>query len=110
VKILLDENLPRKLVDALRAEGHTVDSIHTLRMQGLDNGALYRIAIANFDLCFTKDAGFANNVRQGPAPANDFKLIHVILQQKPQEDFVRDFLTAFRATNWQNWQHGCDWP
>jgi predicted nuclease of predicted toxin-antitoxin system len=110
VKIPLDENLPHKLVAALRAEGHTVESIHTLRMQGLDNGSLYRFAISNFDLCFTKDVGFANIVRQGSTPANDFKLIHVVLQQKPQEEFVHDFLTAFRATQWQNWQHGCDWP
>jgi predicted nuclease of predicted toxin-antitoxin system len=38
VKILLDENLPRKLVPALRAEGYEVESVITLRMQGLDNG------------------------------------------------------------------------
>jgi predicted nuclease of predicted toxin-antitoxin system len=68
VKILLDENLPRKLVAALRAEGHDVESIHTLRLQGLENGKLYEFARDSFDLCFTRDAGFANNVRQG-APA-----------------------------------------
>jgi hypothetical protein len=40
VRILLDENLARKLVTALRAVGHEVESVHTLRMQGLDNGRL----------------------------------------------------------------------
>jgi predicted nuclease of predicted toxin-antitoxin system len=110
VKILLDENLPRKLVDALRAEGHLVESIHTLRMQGLDNGTLYRHAVTNFDLCFTRDAGFINNVRQGSAPANDFKLIRVVLRQKPQDEFVRDFLSAFRSTDWKIQRHGSDWP
>ena len=29
MKILLDENLPRKLVAALRAEGHEVESAET---------------------------------------------------------------------------------
>lgn len=96
MKILLDENLPRKLVTALRGEGHTVESIHTLRMQGLDSGSLYRFAAANFDICFTRDAGFAHNVRQAPAPTSNFKLIHVMLGQKPQDEFVCDFLTAFR--------------
>ena len=48
MKILLDENLPRKLVVSLHAEGHEVESIHTLRMQGLDNGKLYQFAIQNF--------------------------------------------------------------
>jgi predicted nuclease of predicted toxin-antitoxin system len=68
VKILLDENLPRKLVAALRAEDHEVESIHTLRLQGLENGKLYEFARDSFDLCFTRDAGFANNVRQGALP------------------------------------------
>jgi len=58
VKILLDENLPQKLVSALRLEGHEVESVHTLRMQGLDNGRLYRFALENFDFCFTRDFGF----------------------------------------------------
>jgi predicted nuclease of predicted toxin-antitoxin system len=110
VKILLDENLPRKLVDVLRAEGHSVESIQTLRMQGLDNGSLYRYALANFEICFTRDAGFINNVRQGPAPTNDFKLIHVVLRQKPQDAFVTDFLAEFRGTDWKTKQHGSDWP
>jgi predicted nuclease of predicted toxin-antitoxin system len=109
VKILLDENLPRKLVAVLRAEGHEVESVHTLRMQGLDNGRLYQFAREKFELCFTRDAGFANNVRQGSAPPG-FKLLHVILTQKPQDLFVADFLKAFAATNWNAVQHGADWP
>ena len=70
MKILLDENLPRKLVAALRAEGYEVESVHTLRMQGMDNGRLYQFAIQNFDLCFTRDLGFANSVRQHQLPPN----------------------------------------
>ena len=41
MKILLDENLPRKLVAAMRAEGHEVESVIILRMQGLDDGRFY---------------------------------------------------------------------
>jgi predicted nuclease of predicted toxin-antitoxin system len=109
VKILLDENLPRKLVGALRAEAHEVESVQTLRMQGLDNGSLYRFARENFDVCFTRDAGFANNVRQGPPPTH-FKLIRVTRPQKPQDDFVAAFMTAFRSTDWAKRRHGDDWP
>jgi len=109
VKILLDENLPRKLVTALRAQGHEVESVHTLRMQGLDNGRLYQFAREKFELCFTRDAGFANNVRQAPTPPG-FKLLHVTLAQKPQDLFVADFLKAFAATNWNTVQNGADWP
>lgn len=109
MKILLDENLPRKLVTALRAEGHDVESVQTLRMQGMDNGGLYRFALANFELCFTRDAGFVHNVRQSPAPSG-FKLLHVTLTQLPQDPFVADFIAAFRSTNWNEFQHGDDWP
>jgi predicted nuclease of predicted toxin-antitoxin system len=84
VRILLDENLPRKLVAALQAEGHEVESVHTLRMQGLDNGRLYQYALQNFDICFTRDFGFAHNARQGQPPEK-FKLLRVTLAQKPQE-------------------------
>jgi len=109
VKILLDENLPRKLVPALRAEGHKVESVITLRMQGLDNGRLYQFAIQNFDLCFTRDYGFINNVRQGKPPAK-FMLLRVTLEQKPQDEFLKDFIAAFRATDLTGFQHGGDWP
>jgi predicted nuclease of predicted toxin-antitoxin system len=109
VKILLDENLPRKLVGALRAEGHHVESIQTLRMQGLDNGALYRFASSNFDLCFTRDAGFAHNVRQGRESAG-FKLLRVTLSQLPQDEFVSAFIAVFRGTEWKDFAHGSEWP
>ena len=82
MKILLDENLPRKLVGALRTEGHEVESVHTLRLQGLANGKLYQFARNRFDLCFTRDAGFTNLVRHDRQPAR-LKLLRVTVQQKP---------------------------
>ena len=109
MKILLDENLPGKLVAALRAEGHEVESVITLRMQGLDNGRLYRFARQNFEVCFTRDFGFINNVRQGPTPEK-FKLLRVTLAQKPQDEFIQDFVAAFRAADLSEFHHGDDWP
>ena len=109
MKILLDENLPRKLVAALRGEGHEVESVHTLRLQGLENGKLYEFARDNFDLCFTRDAGFANNVRQGLPPLR-LKLLRVTVQQKPQDEFVVDFISFFRSSDWSRFQHGDEWP
>jgi predicted nuclease of predicted toxin-antitoxin system len=109
VKILLDENLPRKLVEALRAGGHTVESVYTLKMQGLDNGKLYAFAVQNFDLCFTRDFGFVHNARQAKAPT-DFKLLRVVLAQKPQDLFVTEFVAEFARTDFTRYQHGDDWP
>jgi predicted nuclease of predicted toxin-antitoxin system len=109
VRILLDENLPRKLVEALRNEGHNIESVLTLRLQGLDNGRLYRLACQDYDLCFTRDSGFVHNARQNPTETN-FKLILVKLAQKPQDPFVEDFLFLFRRTNWSELRHGDSWP
>jgi predicted nuclease of predicted toxin-antitoxin system len=109
VRILLDENLPRKLVAALRAEGHEVESVHTLRLQGMENGKLYEFASNGFDLCFTRDSGFANNVRQGSRSAQ-LKLLRVIVPQQQQDEFVLEFLSVFRQTDWAKFQNGDDWP
>lgn len=96
-------------MDALRAEGHEAESVHTLRLQGLDNGALYQIARDRFDLCFPRDLGFAHIVR-GDARPSTLKLLRVTLQQKPQDAFVVDFVSAFRASDWTQFHHGDDWP
>ena len=40
MRILLDENMPRKLLAALVAEGHEVDSVKSLQLAGIDWGAL----------------------------------------------------------------------
>jgi len=58
VRILLDENMPNKLLAGLVAEGHEVDSVKSLQLAGIDNGALYQMAASNYDLCFTRDAEF----------------------------------------------------
>ncbi len=60
MRILLDENMPRKLLAALVAEGHEVDSVKSLLLQGIDNGTLYQMAASDYDLCFTRDAEFAS--------------------------------------------------
>ena len=109
MKIFIDENLPRKLVGVLRAEGHDVESVYTLRLQGLANGKLYEFAREGFDVCFTRDAGFANAVRGAPTSTR-LKLLRVTLTQKPQDEFVHDFLAAFQKTDWEKLENGDDWP
>ena len=66
MRILLDENLPERLVSVMRRLGHEVDSVNGLRLKGLDNGTLYREVARSYDLCFTNDKGFVHNVKQQP--------------------------------------------
>jgi hypothetical protein len=57
-------------------------------------GALYQMAASNYDLCFTRDAEFSRRVLSKPAAR--LKLVHIIIPQTRQDEFVQQFLTAFR--------------
>jgi predicted nuclease of predicted toxin-antitoxin system len=109
MRILLDENLPDSLVDALQHLGHDVDSVNRLQMKGMSNGQLYHTVGEGYDLLFTKDKGFANNIRQ-QEPDQNTKLIHVILPQKPVDEFVNDFVEHFTETSWSDYENGDRWP
>src|SRR5260370_210553 len=100
--------MPRKLLAALVAEGHEVDSVKSLQLQGIDNGALYQFASSNYDLCFTRDAEFSRRVLSKSAAR--LMLVHVVIPQTPQDEFVQQFLTAFLKTDWLNHESGDDWP
>ena len=108
MRILLDENMPRKLVAALVAEGHEVDSVKSLQLQGIDNGALYQFAASNYDLCFTRDAEFSRRVQS--KPTTRVKLVHVVIPQTRQDEFVQQFLNLFLQTDWSSHKSGDDWP
>jgi hypothetical protein len=56
--------MPESLAGALEDLGHHVDSVNNLKLKGIDNGTLYRQVAVDYELCFTRDAGFALNVRQ----------------------------------------------
>ena len=109
MKILLDENLPESLLAALRNFGHQVDSINHLKLKGLDNGTLYRQVAKNYDLCFTRDAGFAHNVRQ-MRDQFQVKVLRVIVPQQRVELFVPAFINAFRRSDWARYSNGANWP
>ena len=109
MKILLDENLPESLLAALERFGHQVDSVNHLKLKGLDNGTLYRQVAKDYDLCFTRDAGFAHNVRQ-MRDQLQVKILRVIVPQQRVELFVPDFIDAFQRSDWSRYSNGADWP
>lgn len=109
MKILLDENLPESLVDALKRLGHEVDSVNHLKLKGIDNGTLYRQVARDYDLCFTSDAGFAHNVGQ-MRDQLQVKVLRVIVPQQRVELFVPAFIDAFQKSNWSDYSNGADWP
>ena len=109
MKILLDENMPESLAGALEDLGHEVDSVNHLKLKGIDNGTLYRQVAVDYDLCFTRDAGFAHNVRQ-MRDLSRVKVLRVIVPQQRIEAFLPSFIDAFRTTDWSRYSNGDDWP
>ena len=82
--------MPESLLGALEDLGHEVDSVNHLKLKGLDNGTLYRQVAVQYELCFTRDAGFAHNVRQLRDPS-EVKVLRVIVPQQRTESFVSGF-------------------
>jgi hypothetical protein len=101
--------MPRKLQSALVGEGHEVHSVRSLRLDGIDNGALYELATREYDLCFTRDVEFARRVRESKIGTR-LKLLRVVIPQTRQEEFVRQFIALFRKTDWAKYANGGDWP
>src|SRR4029434_7249151 len=96
VKILLDENMPESLVSTLKDLGHEVDSVNHLKLKGLDNGTLYRQVAVQYDLCFTRDAGFAHNVRQIRDPSQ-VRVLRVIFPNSVPNHSFRLLLMLFKS-------------
>ena len=109
MKILLDENMPESLVAALGRLGHQIDSVNHLKLKGVDNGTLYRQVAKDYDLCFTRDAGFAHNVRQ-MRQQSQVKVLRVVLSQQRVGLFVDAFIDAFLKSDWSRYSNGADWP
>ena len=109
MKILLDENLPEALIVPLRSLGHIVESVGSLKLKGLDNGRLYREIAVAYDLFFTKDREFADQVgvHRTTAPV---KIVVTVIRQQPAPSFVRAFLEAFASTEWTAVPVVSEWP
>jgi hypothetical protein len=99
--------MPESLAGALEDLGHEVDSVNDLKLKGIDNGTLYRQVA--YDLCFTRDAGFAHNVRQMRDPSQ-VRVLRVIVPQQRVESFVPAFIDAFQRSDWSRYSNGDDWP
>jgi len=109
MRIFLDENMPQRLLGALRALGHEVESVNTLAWTGVANGELYGRVVDDFDLLFTKDEEFAR--RSGASlPQGRVRVLRVTLRQQPQETYVAEFLLYFQQSDLDQFACGDAWP
>jgi hypothetical protein len=100
--------MPDGLRSSLSLLGHTVDSVASLQLKGLENNRLYREVARGSDLLFTKDREFAAWVRrQDPVSV---KVILTTISQQPEPAFIAAFMAAFRETEWADVEGGSEWP
>ena len=109
MRILLDENLPRGLRDALAEGGHEVESVHSKHLDGIANGALYELAQREYDLLFTRDDEFSRRARDKKT-ASSLKVIRVTIPQTRQDVFVAQFIRNSQETTWAAYANGDEWP
>jgi hypothetical protein len=67
--------------------------VKSLQLQGIDNGALYELAVTNYDLCFTRDAEFSRRVQSRPVAR--LKLVHVISPKPTKTNLFSNSLSHF---------------
>lgn len=58
MRVLVDENIPRITVDALRALKHDVKDVRGTSNQGVADSGLWRLALTESRLLITTDKGF----------------------------------------------------
>src|SRR5439155_14563152 len=58
MRVLVDENIPRMTVNALRALGHDVKDIRGTSDQGVADSSLWALALAESRSLITTDKGF----------------------------------------------------
>ncbi len=99
MKIVVDENIPRRTVDALRAMKHEVIDLRQTDNKGADDAKLWEVAQQNGALIITTDKGF---VRRQSAPHSG---ILVVRLRQPNRDRIHSRVMAAMAAFTEN-----SWP
>ena len=93
MRVLLDEDLPRKLKRELA--GHEVATVREMRWNGIKNGELLRLASARFDILLTGDRHMQH---QQHLPVVGIAIVVLAVRANTKETIrplVPDILTAF---------------
>ncbi|HWZ43869.1 MAG TPA: DUF5615 family PIN-like protein [Candidatus Saccharimonadales bacterium] len=100
MKILVDENIPRMTVEALRALGHDVKDVRGTSQQGLPDPDLWQTATVEARLLVTTDKGFTT-YRTLPHHG-----ILVVRLRQPNRHKINNAVTQamqrFQDTEWPN--------
>ena len=98
MKILVDENIPRVTVGALREQGHDVRDVRGSSGQGMSDSNLWSVAVSERRLLVTTDKAFT-----GFRSVPHFGILIVRLRQPNRTKIHAHVMLALRmfsATDW----------
>jgi predicted nuclease of predicted toxin-antitoxin system len=98
VKVLVDENIPRRTVNWLIERGHDVKDVRRTPQEGLDDAELWELAQREKRLLITTDRGFLiyrNNSHRG--------VLVVLLSQPARLRIHRKIMKVFEQFAPEEW-------
>jgi predicted nuclease of predicted toxin-antitoxin system len=104
VKVKLDENLPNRLVAALTALGHDMDTVYAERLNGQIDPNVWSATQAAQRFFITQDLDFSDI--RGYAPGTHAGLLLVRLARPSGDALFERVLTVFHTENVEDWR-GC---
>jgi predicted nuclease of predicted toxin-antitoxin system len=104
VKIKLDENLPERLVAALAALGHDIDTVRAERLNGQADPNVWSATQATKRFLITQDLDFSDVRRY--EPGTHVGLLLVRLARPGRNDLFERVVTVFQTENVEDWR-GC---
>jgi predicted nuclease of predicted toxin-antitoxin system len=102
VKLKLDENLPRRLVDVLAALGHDVDTVPEERLSGSDDGVVWEAAQSAGRFLITQDLDFADARKYTPGTHHGLLLVR--LNQPGREALFDRVSSLFAFEDVESWK------
>ena len=104
MKIKLDENLPERLVPAISALGHDVDTVRREQLTGRTDSDVWSAAQAAQRFLITQDLDFADTRRY--TPGTHAGLLLVRLSRPGRNALFERVLTVFQTERVEGWT-GC---
>ncbi len=104
MKIKLDENLPERLVSALNALGHDVDTVPSEHLTGRADADLWNMVQSVDRFLITQDLDFADMRKYTPGTHGGLLLVRLAF---PGRDALVDRVTLLFATEYVDDWKGC---
>ncbi len=102
MKIKLDENLPERLVAAVTALGHDLDTVYVERLNGQVDPTVWRATQTAQRFFITQDLDFSDVRRY--APGTHASLLLVRLARPGRNALFERIVSVFQIENVEDWK------